>query len=65
MMLYFMDASLKALLKKTIGCLHTSIFLSKRTVAIVCLDAKEKIIKSFVKLGLIKTGGLLKLTLLH
>lgn len=57
MILYSKEASLKALLNNAIGCSYPSLFFYNSTTEIVCLDAKEKIIKSLVKSGLIKTGA--------
>ena len=56
-MLYCKGASLKALLKKAIGCSCPSGFFCNRTATIVCSEAKEKIRKSFEKSGLIRTGA--------
>jgi len=56
MILYFKEASLKALLKKAIGCSCPSFFFCNRIIAIVCSSIKENIIKSLVKSRLIKTG---------
>ena len=58
MILYFRGASLNALLKNAIGCSCPFKFLCSRTAAIVCSDANEKIKKSFVKSGLVRTGVL-------
>lgn len=57
MILYFKEASLKALLKNSIGCSYPSLFFCNSTTAIICSDAKEKIIKYLVKSRLIKTGA--------
>ena len=56
-MLYFKGASLKALLKKEIGYSRPSGFFCNKTVATVWSEAKEKIRKSFEKLGLIRIGA--------
>jgi len=56
-MLNFNASSLKALLKKAMGCSNPLLFFYKRTIATMCLDANEKIIKSLVKYGLISTSA--------
>ena len=56
MILYFKGAFLSALLKKAMGCSCPIMFFCSNTVAIVCSDANEKMKKSLVKLGLIRTG---------
>ena len=56
-MLYLSVVSLKALLKKAMGCSYPSSFLRKRIATIVCSEANYKIIKSLVKSGLIRTGA--------
>ena len=56
MMLYFRGASLSALLKNAMGCSYPFIFFCSKTTTTMCFDAKEKMKKSLVKLGLIRTG---------
>ena len=55
-MLYFRGASLSALLKNSMGCSCPFIFFYNKTVATMCSDAKEKMKKSLVKSGLIRTS---------
>jgi len=62
MILYFKEASLRDLLKKVIGFSCSSLFFCNSTTTIVCSDAKEEIIKSLVKSGLIKTKAYACLT---
>jgi len=59
-LLYFRNASLKALLKKAIGFSNPSLFFCKIKTTIVCSNAKDKIIKSFVMSGLIERGVVVK-----
>lgn len=58
-MLYFV-ASLKGLLKNAMGCSYPWSFICNKTTAIVCSEVKEKIIKSFWKSRLIRTGVLVR-----
>ena len=58
MILYFRGASLNALLKNAIGFSCPFKFFCNRTVATMCSDANEKMKKSFVKSGLMRTGVL-------
>ena len=57
MISYFNSTSLKILLKSAIGYFEFCLFLYNNTPAMVCFEAKEKIIQSFEKSGLIKTGA--------
>jgi len=63
-MLYLSVASLKYLLKNAIGCSYSWSFFCNKIAAIVCSKAKEKIIKSFWKLGLIRTEVLVRASLM-
>ena len=64
MILYLSVASLKDLLKNAIGCSYPWSFLCNKTAAMVCSEAKEKIIKYLLKSGLIRTGVLVKASLI-
>jgi len=59
-MLYFKGASLRALLKKAMGCSYPWSFFYNKTPTIVCSKAKENKMKSLSNLGLISTGVLVK-----
>ena len=64
MILYFKGASLSVLLKNAIGCSKPWSFFCSRTAAMVCSEANEKIIKSFLKSGLISIGVFVKACLM-
>lgn len=53
--LYLSATSLEALLKKETCCSNPSSFFCKRTAATICSEENEKIMKSLVKSGLIRT----------
>ena len=64
MMLYLKGASLCVILKNAMGCSKPWSFFCSRTTAMVCSEANEKIIKSFLKFGLIRTGVFVKACLM-
>ena len=63
MILYFSVASLKILLKKAMGCSRPSSFFCNKTAAMVYSEANEKIMKSLLKLGIMRTYVLVSASL--
>lgn len=61
---YSSVASIKDLLKNTIGCSYPWLFFCSKTIVMVCSKAKEKITKSLLKSGLIRTGAFVKPSLM-
>ena len=55
--LYFRGASLNALIKNAMSCTCPSRFFCNKTKTTVCSDANEKMRKSLVKSGLMRTGA--------
>jgi len=64
MIWYFKGASLKAQLKNAIGFSFPWSSFCKRTTAMVCSDANEKMKKSLSNCGLVRTGAWVKAALI-